>query len=135
MTYTFRTFIVPAAVVDMARAMCVGLAGPAGDGMFTTELSATGSAPATHFVSSGPISDEMAALLPLTTVTQDADGNAIVSTAPGDPAYVVELAAQAGITVTVEQVAGLLAAVDVSEQAPFEAMARLGLKLVQRALP
>ena len=131
MTYTFRTFIVPAAVVDMARAMCVGLAGPAGDGMFTTELSATGSAPATHFVSSGPISDEMAALLPLTTVNPDGS----TTTAPGDPAYVVELAAQAGITVTVEQVAGLLASVDVSDQAPFAAMERLGLKLVQRALP
>ena len=130
-----RTFIVPAAVVGMARAMCEGLAGSAGAGMFTTGLSATGTAPATHFVSSGPISDEMAALLPLTTVTQDADGNAIVSTAPGDPAYVVELAAQAGITVTAEQVAGLLASVDVSDQAPFDAMARLGLKLVQRALP
>lgn len=126
-----RTFIVPAAAVGMARAMCEGLAGAAGAGMFITELSATGSAPATHFVSSGPISDEMAALLPLTTV--DAEGN--VTTAPGDPAYVVELAAQAGITVTVEQVAGLLASVDVSDQAPFDAMARLGLKLVQRALP
>ena len=128
-----RTFIVPAAVVGMARAMCEGLAGAAGAGMFITELSATGSAPATHFVSSGPISDDMAALLPLTTVTQDADGNAIVSTAPGDPAYVVELAAQAGITVTVEQVAGLLAAVDVSDQEGFAALARLGLQMVREA--
>ena len=131
MTYTFRTFIVPATVVDMARAMCVGLAGPAGDGMFTTGLSATSSDPVTHYISSGVISDEMAALLPLTTVNPDGS----TTTAPGDPAYVVELAAQAGITVTVEQVAGLLAAVDVSDQAPFDAMARLGLKLVQRALP
>lgn len=130
-----RTFIVPAAVVGMARAMCVGLAGPAGDGMFITALSATGTAPATHFISSGPISDDMAGLLPLTTVTQDADGNTIVSTAPGDAAYVVELAAQAGITVTVEQVAGLLAAVDVSEQAPFAAMERLGLQMVRGVLP
>ena len=126
-----RTFIVPAAVVGMARAMCEGLAGSAGAGMFITELSSTGTAPATHFVSSGPISDEMAALLPLTTVNPDGS----TTTAPGDPAYVVELAAQAGITVTVEQVAGLLASVDVSDQAPFDAMARLGLKLVQRSLP
>ena len=126
-----RTFIVPAAVVDMARAMCVGLAGPAGDGMFTTELSATGSDPVTHYISSGQISDEMAALLPLTTVNPDGT----VTTEPGDPAYVVELAAQAGITVTVEQVAGLLAAVDVSEQEPFAAMARLGLKIVRVPLP
>ena len=131
-----RTMIVPACdPTAIAQDLCAGLAGPDGDGMFITGLSATGTAPATHYISSGPISDEMAALLPLTTVTQDADGNAVVSTAPGDPAYVVELAAQAGITVTVEQVAGLLASVDVSDQAPFDAMARLGLKPVQRALP
>ena len=130
-----RTFIVPAAVVGMARAMCEGLAGSAGAGMFITGLSATGTAPATHYISSGPISDEMAALLPLTTVTQDAEGNDVISTAPGDAAYVVELAAQAGITVTVEQVAGLLAAVDVSEQAPFAAMERLGLQTVRGVLP
>ena len=130
-----RTFIVPAAVVGMARAMCEGLAGSAGAGMFVVGLSASGEAPATHYISSGPISDEMAALLPLTTVTQDAEGNDVISTAPGDPAYVVELAAQAGITVTVEQVAGLLASVDVSDQPPFDAMARRGLKLVQRPLP
>ena len=135
MSYIHRTIIIPASVQPNARALCKGLAGVAGDGMFTTGLSATGTAPATHFVSSGPISDEMAALLPLTTVTQDAEGNDVISTAPGDPAYVVELAAQAGITVTVEQVAGLLASVDVSDQAPFDAMARLGLKLVQRPLP
>ena len=129
MTYTFRTFIVPAVVVDMARAMCVGLAGPAGDGMFTTALSATGEAPATHYVSSGLISDEMAALLPLTTVNPDGS----TTTAPGDPAYVVELAAQAGITVTVEQVAGLLASVDVSDQEGFAALTRLGLQMVREA--
>ena len=127
---THRTFIVPAAVVDMARTMCVGLAGEAGDNMFTTELSATGSDPVTHYISSGVISDEMAALLPLTTVNPDGT----VTTAPGDPAYAVELAAQAGITVTVEQVAGLLAAVDVSDQEGFAALDRAGLKMVQRPI-
>ena len=128
MTYTFRTFIVPAVVVDMARAMCAGLAGPAGDNMFTTALSATGEAPATHYISSGLISDDMAALLPLTTVNPDGT----TTTAPGDPVYVVELAAQAGITVTVEQVAALLASVDVSDQDGFAALGRAGLKMVQR---
>jgi hypothetical protein len=128
---THRTLIVPLAHVPLADALCSALAGPAGSGMFITGLSATGSDPVTHYISSGVISDEMAALLPLTTVNPDGS----TTTAPGDPAYVVELAAQAGITVTVEQVAGLLASVDVSDQAPFDAMARLGLKLVQRPLP
>ena len=125
-----RTFIVPSAVVDMARTMCSALAGPAGDGMFTTELSATGSDPVTHYISSGVISDEMAALLPLTTVNPDGT----VTTAPGDPAYVVELAAQAGITVTVEQVTALLSTVDMSEQEPFAALNRAGLQMVQRPI-
>ena len=131
-----RTMIVPAGdPTAIAQDLCAGLAGPDGDGMFITGLSSTGSAPATHFISSGSISDEMAALLPLTTVTQDADGNAIVSTAPGDPAYVVELAAKAGITTTLAQIKALYASIDVSDQESFAAMARLGLKLVQRALP
>jgi hypothetical protein len=51
-----RTIIIPASVQPNARALCKGLAGIAGDGMFTTGLSATGKAPATHYVSSGPIS-------------------------------------------------------------------------------
>ena len=126
-----RTFIVPAAVVDMARAMCVGLAGPAGDGMFTTELSATGSDPVTHYISSGQISDEMAALLPCTTV--DAEG--IATTAPGMPSAVPALAAKAGITTTLAQIKALYASIDVSDQEPFAAMARLGLKIVRVPLP
>ena len=69
-----RTIIIPASVQPNARALCKGLAGIAGDGMFTTGLSATGKAPATHYISSGPISHDMAALLPCKTVTQDKDG-------------------------------------------------------------
>ena len=131
MTYTFRTFIVPSAVVQMARAMCVGLAGPAGDGMFITGLSATGNAPATHYVSSGPISDDMAALLPCTTV----DSEGVATTSPGQPAAVPALAAKAGITTTLAQIKALYASIDVSDQEPFVAMARLGLKIVRVPLP
>ena len=135
MTYTFRTFIVPAAVVDMARAMCVGLAGPAGDGMFITGLSATGNAPATHYVSSGPISDGMAALLPCASVTQDSEGKDVITTTPGQPDAVPALAAEAGITTTLAQIKALYASIDVSDQEPFVAMARLGLKIVRVPLP
>ena len=131
MTYTFRTFIVPAIVVGMARTMCSALAGPAGDGMFTTELSATGSDPVTHYISSGVISDEMAALLPLTTVNPDGT----VTTEPGDPAYAVELAAQAGITVTLAAIKTLYASIDVSDQEPFAATTRLNLQIVRVPLP
>ena len=126
-----RTFIVPAAVVGMARAMCVGLAGPAGDGMFITALSATGTAPATHYISSGPISTDMAALLPCKTVTTDKDGKATVTTTPGMPEAVPALATKAGISTTKAKITALYTSIDVSDQPPFEAMARLGLQIVQ----
>jgi hypothetical protein len=112
-----------------------GLAGVAGDGMFTTGLSATGKAPATHYISSGPISHDMAALLPCKKVTQDKDGKAVMTTAPGMPEAVPDLATKAGISTTKTKITALYAAIDVSDQPPFEAMARLGLQIVQVPLP
>ena len=130
-----RTIVIPASVQPNARALCKGLAGVPGDGMFVTGLSATGKAPATHFISSGPISDDMAALLPCKTVTKDADGKDVVTTAPGMPDAVPTLATKAGISTTKTKITALYAAIDVSDQPPFEAMARLGLQIVQVPLP
>ena len=130
-----RTIIIPASVQPNARALCKGLAGVAGDGMFVVGLSATGKAPATHYISSGPISHDMAALLPCTTVTKDAEGKDVVTTAPGRPDAVPALAAKAKISTTKTKITALYAAIDVSAQPPFEAMARLGLQIVQVPLP
>jgi hypothetical protein len=130
-----RTIIIPASVQPNARALCKGLAGVAGDGMFTTGLSATGKAPATHYISSGPISHDMAALLPCKTVTQDKDGKAVVTTAPGMPEAVPASGDQGGISTTKAKITALYAAIDVSDQEPFAAMARLGLQMVQVPLP
>lgn len=126
-----RTIVIPAAVATNARALCKGLAGQAGDGMFLTGLSATGNAPATNYISSGPISDEMAALLPCTSV--DAEG--LTTTDPGMPDAVPAMAAQVGISTTVTKIKTLYASIDVSDQEPFQAMARLGLQIVRVALP
>lgn len=126
-----RTIIIPAALQTKAQGLCKGLAGTAGDGMFTTGLSATGNAPATHYISSGPISDDMAALLPCTTV----DSEGVATTLPGQPAAVPALAAKAGITTTLAQIKALYASIDVSDQEPFAAMARLGLQIVRVPLP
>lgn len=57
-----RTIIVPAALVANARELG-GALSPAGAGMYTTGLSATGALPATHYVSSGLISEPFAAIL------------------------------------------------------------------------
>ena len=130
-----RTIIVPKAKQTLSQSLCAGLAGNAGDGMFTTGLPATGNAPATHYISSGPISTEMAALLPCKTVTQDKDGKAVVTTAPGMPEAVPALATKAKISTTKAKITTLYASIDVSDQPPFEAMARLGLQIVQVPLP
>ena len=121
MGYTFRTLIIPAATAPAAREIAAAL-DSAGINMWTTGLSATGQEPASHYISTGMIGDEFAALLPL-----QADG---VTVSPGMPDYVASAAAQAGLSVTPEQVAGLYALADVTEQDPHVAMARMGLQLV-----
>ena len=128
-----RTIIVPKAKQALSQSLCAGLAGNAGAGMFVVGLSATGNAPATHFISSGLISDDMAYLLPCTSVSTDEEP--VVATDPGHPELVQALAAKAGITTTLEQINALYASIDVSEQEPFVAMARLGLQIVRVALP
>ena len=130
-----RTIIVPKAKQALSQSLCAGLAGNACAGMFVTGLSATGKAPATHYISSGPISHDMAALLPCKTVTTDKDGKTVVTTAPGMPDAVPALATKAGLSTTKTKITALYAAIDVSDQEPFAAMARLGLQMVQVPLP
>ena len=55
------------------------------------------------------------------------------ATRPGNVAAVEALAAQAGIELPPGTIAALFAAIDVSAQGPFEAMARLGLRIAQEA--
>ena len=125
-----RTIIIPASAQRNAQALCKGLAGAAGDGMFVVGLSASGEAPATHYISSGPISEGMAALLPCTSVTLDKDGKEQITTAPGMPEAVPALAAKAKISTTKAKITALYSAIDVSDQDPHAAVARLGLKFV-----
>ena len=122
-TYVARTLIVPAAAQTMAQTMCEQLAeGDAGSRMFVRGLCAEGGTTPTHYISAGHVDKALADLLPLTSVT---DGAATVTS--GDTAAIFNLAQQAGLSATPEQIEGLLALVDCSEQSPEEAMARLGL--------
>lgn len=129
--WTYRAIIVPDAQVTYARELSAALAGPAGDGMYTTPLSATGQEPATHWISAGLISQDFAALLPLTTYPEDAEP----ITTPGKPEAVAMLAHEAGYTTTPEQVQALFDASDVTEQEAHEVIARLGLQMVQPTEP
>ena len=130
--YTHRTIIVPAAFQQLAQGLCEAIAeGDAGKGMFTTGLSASGEFPATHYISSGHIEQQFADILPLTTVNQDGEGLPDIYTRPGNVEAVEAMAAQAGIDLPPGTIAALFAAIDVSYQGPFVAMARLGLSIAQ----
>ena len=132
--YTHRTIIVPAQFQQLAQGLCAAAAeGDAGAGMFTTGLSATGALPATHYISSGPIYESLADLLPLTTVAYEEE-DAAETTRPGNVPVVEGLAAQAGITLPPGTIAALFYAIDVTELGPWAAMARMGVTVVQESL-
>lgn len=126
----FRTLICPAANVDLARAIATSF-GPGGVGMWTTPLSASGSDPATHYISSGYVPPEYGYLVPLQVWSQDQNGNwVLVESEPGDPVAVYTAATAQGVVCTQDDVDALFAAADVTEQEPFVAMGRLGLTII-----
>ena len=130
----FRTLIVPAASVDLARAIASAF-GPGGEGMWTTPLSASGLDPATHYISTGYVPPEYGYLVPLQVWTQDEDGDwVLVASEPGDPVAVYEAATAQGVVCTQADVNALFAAADVTEQEPFVAMGRLGLTIINPPL-
>lgn len=109
MPWTHRTIIVPDLVVEPARMACEALAGAGGSGMFTVPLSATGQLPATHWISSGLIEEEFAALL------ANPDALTAVATSAGlDPAPLV----------------AIIAASDITDEPADVALSRLGLQLI-----
>jgi len=99
----FLTVIVTAAIRDTARALVVAMAGPTHADMWSIGLSADGSAPATHYINSGPVRVELAAML----------GNAEL------------LAAVTGITLPEAQY--ILSQCIVTDAEPEQAMADNGL--------
>lgn len=126
----FRTLIVTAADAPAARQIAAAF-GPGGEGMWTTPLSATGSDPATHYISSGGVPGEFGGLAPCTEWQMDDTGTWIaVSHYPGDAATVYAYASQAGLPITLAEIEAIFANSDVSEQEPFVAMGRLGLSII-----
>ena len=132
---TFRTLIIPTSHVQLARDLASAISPQDASGMFTTAL--TDGQSVTHYISTGIVSDEFAAPLPLTTWEwQQPDPEAPgawgqVSHSPGMPEAIAQMAAQLDppFNVTAAQIAAAFAASDISEQEPFVAMARMGLTL------
>ena len=104
--------IVPAAHQALAQSLCAGLAGDAGADMLTSGLSATGTAPATHYISAGIIGEEFAVLM-------------------DDPAVLYQTCLSHSIAVTEQQCISILDASDISSEEPLVAMARLGLQIIE----
>ena len=129
MIYLFRTLIVPDAIVATVRALADSF-GPAAAGMWTTPLSPTGKLPATHWISTGQIGDDFAAIMPFSHMV---DG--VWITEPYSAAAFVALAEAAGITAPpVEAIEQIMSMVDVSDQDAFTAMQRLGLVMAKHEI-
>lgn len=132
---TFRTAIVPAANAMFARNL-VDTLSPDGVGMFTTPLSASGLDPATHYISTGYISSQVAALMPLQTWEQDEQGNwTMTASTPNDAATVRAAAIAQGFICTLAEVQTLFTAADKTAQEPFTAMGRRGLQIINPPSP
>jgi hypothetical protein len=131
MNESFRTLIVPASHVALARHITETLAPVGGKGMYSTGLSVDGTAPATHWISSGFIDADYAALLPLIEYNEDA-GNWIENWLnAGYPEMITQMCADADFDVALADVETLLDAADVTTEEPFAALARLGLQIIQ----
>lgn len=132
----YRNLIVPADQAPLARLIAATLDPVNCQGMFTTGLSPTGDEPATHYISSGGISEGFAALVPFTVWAQDPDGQWVeVSHNPGKPVKTFELCIQAGLEVTLEAIEVMYSSADVTAENPWAAMARMGLQLVRPPVP
>lgn len=102
----FRTVVVTAAIRDTARALVVAMAGDVNAGMWSQGLSASGAAPATHYINSGQVRVELAALLANPQLLADA------------------------IHQDLQAAQYILGQCDVSAEDPLAVMARLGLVAV-----
>lgn len=127
MTWTHRVLIVEADHVELARSLCAALAGPAGEGMFSTALSATGLFPATHYISAGLIAETFAAILPLDIpATEDAEAQRI----PGHSgAVLAALPDDYAPMPTLAEVEALFAGTDITASDPLARIAQLGLSV------
>jgi len=130
MTDIFRTLILPANTVQLARDIASALS-PAGSGMWTTALSSD-NITASHYISTGFISEDFAYMVPEQVWQEDENANWIlVETLAGNPEAVYDACTAAGMQVTLADIEAVFLTADVTTQEPFTAMSRLNLQLLQ----
>ena len=135
MSDILRTFIIPADQADLARTIAATLDPVNCSDMFRTPLSATGTEPVTHFITSGPVSQAFAALVPYSvwqwqTPDLDETGEWVeVEHRDGHPEKTHEMCIEAGLDVPLAAIEVLYLSSDVTNEDPFVAMGRRGLQL------
>lgn len=135
MTDIFRTLIVTDLDAPTARQIAETLSPVGGSRMWLAGLSPTGKPPATHYVSTGLIGPDFAAMVPCTFWTNEDGVWTETGSEPGNAALVAMACASMDppLVLTEKQVQGLMDRSDISDQEPFVAFGRLGLQLVQEA--
>ena len=145
----FRTMIVPVALVETVRALAATW--PGGVNMFMTPLAPPPEpvvyppapedpdepapyieppAPPvpTHYISTGLIDADIAAVMPWVDYTLTEDGD--TTSHPGDPTALALMLHEQHPEASAEQLEGIIAACDISTQEPSVAIGRLGLRLI-----
>ena len=130
-TWIFRTLIIAAQDQPLTSDISETLGGTGGTNMWLTGLSADGTEPATHYIATGLIGEEFAAMVPTATWEQIDGVWTQTDYVPGNAALVSMACAQAGVEVTEAEVEAIYSRADVTAQEPYVAMGRLGLMLVQ----
>lgn len=116
MNWTHRTMILPLPLAEPARAACMALTGSASEGLFTRPVYSEGNPEPTHAISSGYIAGEFADLLPCCDH-------------PGNVDALLAMLEGVEFPITPEELTGMLAMIDISEDPAEVALARLRLSL------
>jgi hypothetical protein len=134
-TDIFRTLLVTDLDAPTARQIAETLAPVGGSRMWLAGLSPTGKPPATHYVSTGLIGPDFAAMVPCTFWANEDGVWTETGSEPGNAALVAMACASMDppLVLTEKQVQGLMDRSDISDQEPFVAFGRLGLQLVREA--
>ena len=134
MNYQFATIVVSLAASLSLRKLSQMLDKTETDGMFTVELSATGTLPATHFISTGQVPSIYLTALSTPAKLKTAADEAYAKDGQVQP-YTLTQITKALQDCTISD--GTITSVDpvtklsvTKSESPFELIARLGLKMI-----
>lgn len=116
---TILTILVSPSVVSDATALCAGIAGESGAGMFIVTLSGEIENAVQYHLSTGHISTQFAALLP----RDEWDGSEYVRTDVGNAAAVKSLSDSAGMNYTQAQIQAIFDGAIVVDGGDWKAVA------------